>query len=85
MASEQTSVTLDPILIAHVACAAAATLFLLPLGVLIPRYARALSTRRWWFPVHMIVQLVGIVLALVALGTGFHLGGEGGDTHPVSL
>lgn len=78
------SFPLSPILIAHVVCGAAATLVLLPLGVLIPRYVRLFSGRRWWFPVHAIVQLAGIVLALVALGTGFNMGGVPGSVHPVS-
>jgi hypothetical protein len=83
MASIGMSAPLPQILIAHVVCGAAATLVLLPLGVLIPRYARALSGRQWWFPLHIIVQLAGIVLALVALGTGFNMGGVPGSAHPV--
>jgi hypothetical protein len=75
---------LEGILIAHVVCGAAATLVLLPFGVLIPRYARALSTGRWWFPLHMAVQIIGIILALVALATGFAQGGAEGAAHPVS-
>jgi len=76
---------LEGVLIAHVVCGAAATLVLLPLGVLIPRYARALSTGRWWFILHMAVQIIGIILALIALGTGFAQGGAEGAAHPVSL
>lgn len=79
------STSLEGILIAHVVCGATATLVLLPFGVLIPRYARALSTGRWWFTLHMAVQIIGIILALVALGTGFAQGGAEGAAHPVSL
>jgi hypothetical protein len=79
------SAPLEGVLIAHVVCGAAATLVLLPFGVLIPRYARALSTGRWWFTLHMAVQIVGIILALIALATGFAQGGAEGAAHPVSL
>jgi hypothetical protein len=79
------SAPLEGILIAHVVCGAAATLVLLPFGVLIPRYARALSTGQWWFTLHMAVQIIGIILALIALATGFAQGGAEGAAHPVSL
>jgi hypothetical protein len=79
------SAPLEGVLIAHVVCGAAATLVLLPFGVLIPRYARALSTGRWWFTLHMAVQIIGIILALIALATGFAQGGAEGAAHPVSL
>jgi hypothetical protein len=82
---EQASTTLPAVLVAHVACGAAATLLLLPLGVLIPRYGRALSKGRWWFPLHMAVQLIGSIAAVVAVATGSNLGGEDGAAHPVSL
>jgi hypothetical protein len=76
---------LSPVLIAHVVCGATATLVLLPLGVLIPRYGRAVTNGRWWFPVHMAVQIIGLALAIVAIATGYNMGGGGGPAHPVSL
>lgn len=77
------SLSVSRILVAHVVCGALATLLLLPLGVLIPRYARALGTGRWWFPVHMGVQLIGTALAIAALTIGYHMGAADGTAHPV--
>ena len=55
------------ILIAHVSCGALATMLLLPLGVLIPRLARAMSVHRWWFPVHAALNgLLGMGLVVAA-------------------
>jgi hypothetical protein len=76
--------TVSHILIAHVVCGALATLLLLPLGVLIPRYARAMSKARWWFPLHMGVQLGGTALAIAALAIGYQMGAADGTAHPVS-
>lgn len=72
------------ILLAHVVCGALATLLLLPLGVLIPRYGRAFSRGRWWFPLHMAAQLIGVILAITALATGYNMGAAPGTAHPVS-
>jgi hypothetical protein len=72
------------ILVAHVVCGALATLLLLPLGVLVPRYARAMSKGRWWFPLHMGVQLGGTALAIAALAIGYQMGAAEGTAHPVS-
>jgi hypothetical protein len=76
--------TVSRTLVAHVVCGALATLLLLPLGVLIPRYARALSKGRWWFPLHMGVQLGGTALAIAALVIGYQMGAAEGTAHPVS-
>jgi len=76
--------TVSRILVAHVVCGALATLLLLPLGVLIPRYARAMSKGRWWFPLHMGVQLGGTALAIAALAIGYQMGAAEGTAHPVS-
>jgi protein-S-isoprenylcysteine O-methyltransferase Ste14 len=77
--------SISPVLAAHVACGALATLLLLPLGVLIPRYGRALSRGRWWFPLHMAVQFIGVILAVAALALGYKMGSAPGTAHPVSL
>lgn len=76
--------TVSRILIAHVVCGALATLLLLPLGVLIPRYARAMSKGRWWFPLHVGLQLGGTALAVAALAIGYQMGAADGTAHPVS-
>jgi hypothetical protein len=76
--------TVSSILVAHVVCGALATLLLLPLGVLVPRYARAMSKGRWWFPLHMGVQLGGTALAIAALAIGYQMGAAEGTAHPVS-
>lgn len=60
----------------------------LPLGVLIPRYARGLSGQRWWLPVHGAVNGVlggALIIATYALsqqtlGTG---GGDDSSSHTV--
>jgi hypothetical protein len=76
--------SIETLVLVHVACGAAATLLFLPLGVLIPRYGRALTRGRWWFPTHMAVQLIGTILAIVAIATGSNLGGAEGASHSVS-
>ena len=58
------------VLLAHVVCGALATMLFLPIGVLVPRIARGLTSKRWWFPVHSAVNgLVGTVLVVAAYGT----------------
>jgi hypothetical protein len=59
-------------------------LLMLPLGVLIPRCGRALSKGRWWFLLHMATQLLGVMLVIVALATGYKMGAAEGTAHPVS-
>jgi hypothetical protein len=49
---------------------------------LIPRYGRALSKGRWWFLLHMATQLVGVILVIVALATGYKMGAAEGTAHP---
>ena len=41
--------------------------FFLPAGVVVPRIARGLTTSRWWFVVHAVVQ-GGIVVVLAIAG-----------------
>lgn len=84
LSSSTMSLSLPRILAAHAVCGAVATLILLPLGVLIPRYGRAFSKGRWWFPLHMVAQLIGVILAIAAMGTGYTMGGVDGTAHPVS-
>ncbi|WWD18392.1 hypothetical protein CI109_102842 [Kwoniella shandongensis] len=56
-------------LIAHVAVGAVATMAVLPIGIIIPRIARGLSTKRWWFPAHAAVNgLIGMGLVIAAFG-----------------
>ena len=59
------------LLVAHAVCGALATMVFLPLGVLIPRYARGLGTARWWLPIHGAVNgVLGGLLVLVAYTIG---------------
>ena len=69
----------------HVILGSLATMLFLPLGILIPRYARGLSTARWWFPAHMTVQGLAALLAIGALGIALYLGGAGGSSHQVRV
>ncbi|ADV21802.1 Conserved hypothetical protein [Cryptococcus gattii WM276] len=56
-------------LIAHVACGAVATMVLFPSGILVPRIARGLTEKRWWFAVHGVVNgLLGFGLVIAAFG-----------------
>ncbi|AFR95058.2 hypothetical protein C343_03148 [Cryptococcus neoformans C23] len=56
-------------LIAHVACGAVATMALFPSGILVPRIARGLTGKRWWFPVHGVVNgLLGFGFVVAAFG-----------------
>ncbi len=71
------------VIVVHVVLGALATMLLLPTGVMIPRYARGLTTARWWFPVHMGVQGLTVVIGVGALATAFWLGGAGGSSHQV--
>lgn len=44
-------------------------MLVLPLGTLVPRFARGLTTKRWWFPVHSAVNgIIGFGLVIVAFG-----------------
>lgn len=65
----QSGLSRQSILLAHVVCGALATMLFLPVGVLVPRIARGLTTKRWWFAVHSVVNgLVGMVLVVAAYG-----------------
>ncbi|CAD6578761.1 MAG: hypothetical protein TREMPRED_002264 [Tremellales sp. Tagirdzhanova-0007] len=55
--------------IAHAVCGALGTLLFLPIGILIPRISRGLTTHRWWFPAHSIVNgLLGFAFITAAFG-----------------
>ena len=57
------------IMLAHATCGALATMLFIPLGVLVPRLTRGLTTSRWWFPAHAaIVGLVAYGLVSAAWG-----------------
>lgn len=73
------------VIVVHVVFGALATMFLLPIGIMIPRYARGLTTARWWFPLHTGVQGLAVVAGVGALATALWLGGAGGSNHQVGL
>ncbi|GFZ45290.1 hypothetical protein JCM24511_03016 [Saitozyma sp. JCM 24511] len=65
------------ILIAHIVCGALATMFFLPVGILVPRIARGLSSRRWWFPIHstgMGIFAFGFVVAAFSIARTYFPG-----------
>lgn len=71
-------------LIAHAVCGAIATVFLLPMGVLIPRIARGINLSRWWFPAHGAIN--GIISSVLII-TAFAIAKSSLDsagTHEVS-
>ncbi|WVR06276.1 hypothetical protein IAU60_003306 [Kwoniella sp. DSM 27419] len=60
-------------IIAHAACGAVATMAILPIGILVPRLARAFTIKRWWFPVHGALNgIVGFGLITAAFGIAVH-------------
>ncbi|KAK4687769.1 hypothetical protein P7C73_g2349, partial [Tremellales sp. Uapishka_1] len=64
--------------VAHAVVGSLATMFFLPLGILLPRYARGLTTARWWFPIHAAWQgLIAFALVIAAFGLGVYLSGPG--------
>lgn len=74
------------VLLAHAVCGALAAMLIIPSMVLVPRIARGLTRKRWWFPIHAAgsgMLGMGLVLAafLIAI-TQFD--GEAGPTHRVS-
>ncbi|WVF69342.1 hypothetical protein IAT40_004118 [Kwoniella sp. CBS 6097] len=73
------------ILIAHVVCGALATMAILPIGILVPRIARGLTTSRWWFPVHAALNGIlgfGLIVAAFAIArANFHDHGGFNSTH----
>ncbi|OCF41515.1 hypothetical protein I317_04718, partial [Kwoniella heveanensis CBS 569] len=73
------------ILIAHVVCGALATMAVLPIGILVPRIARGLTTSRWWFPVHAAMNGIlgfGLIVAAFAIArANFHNHGGFNSTH----
>ena len=76
------------ILVAHVVTGALATMLFLPLGILTPRYARGLTTKRWWFPAHSAnngVIAFALVIAAYAIGQAKFGDATGDSPHPVGL
>jgi len=76
------------ILVAHVVTGALATTLFLPLGILTPRFARGLTTKRWWFPAHSAnngVIAFGLVIAAYAIGQSKFGDAQGSSPHPVSV
>jgi hypothetical protein len=76
------------ILVAHVVTGALATMLFLPLGILTPRYARGLTTKRWWFPAHSAnngVIAFALVIAAYAIGQSKFGDAQGSSPHPVGL
>nr|XP_019012657.1 uncharacterized protein I206_02152 [Kwoniella pini CBS 10737]OCF51438.1 hypothetical protein I206_02152 [Kwoniella pini CBS 10737] len=66
------------ILIAHVVCGASATMFILPIGILVPRLARGFTLKRWWFPVHGALNgliAFGLIVAAFAIALANFSGG----------
>jgi hypothetical protein len=76
-------------MIAHVVVGALATMLFLPLGTLVPRFARGMTTKRWWFPVHSAVNgIIGFILVIAAFAIAMANFGDDGNfntTHRVSL
>ncbi|WVQ80714.1 hypothetical protein IAT38_002819 [Cryptococcus sp. DSM 104549] len=66
------------ILVAHVVCGALAAMAVLPTGMLVPRIARGMTTSRWWFPVHGVLNGIlgfGLVTAAFAIARANFDGG----------
>lgn len=76
------------LLLAHAVCGSLGTMVFIPLGVIIPRYARGLGTKRWWLPVHGVMNgLLGGVLVLITYiiaRTTFHRHTSERSVHRVS-
>lgn len=72
--------------IAHMVIGGIVTMIIIPFAVLVPRFARGLTTKRWWLPVHsgiagvLAFALVAVtfIIAASSFGVGFS------DTHTVS-
>lgn len=82
------SLSSNHILLAHIITGALATMLFLPLGILTPRYARGMTTKRWWFPAHSAsngIIAFGLIVAAYAIGNT-QFGDSGGvSPHPVRL
>ncbi|WVR06275.1 hypothetical protein IAU60_003305 [Kwoniella sp. DSM 27419] len=66
------------VLIAHVVCGALATMAILPIGIIVPRLGRGLTTGRWWFPVHGAMNGLlgfGLITAAFAIAVSQFPGG----------
>lgn len=84
--SESNSDSGRSILVAHVVTGALATMLFLPLGILTPRYARGLTTNRWWFPAHSAnngIVAFALVVAAYAIGRAKFGSAQGDSPHPV--
>ncbi|RXK41617.1 hypothetical protein M231_01116 [Tremella mesenterica] len=54
-------------LIAHVVLGVLSTAFFIPIGALVPRIARGLTGKRWWFATHQAVQgVIGLGMVVAA-------------------
>jgi uncharacterized membrane protein YidH (DUF202 family) len=72
-------------LVAHVVCGALATMCFLPIGVLVPRFARGLTTASWWFALHSVINGIiafGLILAAFGIAVSSFDGGIN-STHRV--
>ncbi|WRT67692.1 uncharacterized protein IL334_004664 [Kwoniella shivajii] len=66
------------VLIAHVVCGSLATMAILPIGILVPRIARAFTIDRWWFPLHGALNGIiafGLITAAFAIAVSKFEGG----------
>ncbi|KAL7423278.1 hypothetical protein Q5752_002578 [Cryptotrichosporon argae] len=80
--SSGTSGSSSKVLVAHVACGALVAFCVFPLGAVVPRFARGMTNRRWWFPMHGINQgILGLGLVIVTFGLGLTFGGSINSTH----
>jgi hypothetical protein len=76
------------ILVAHVVTGALATMLFLPLGILTPRYARGLTTKRWWFPAHSAnngIIAFALIITAYAIGRNKFGDAQGDSPHPVRV
>ncbi|ORX40168.1 hypothetical protein BD324DRAFT_263199 [Kockovaella imperatae] len=69
---------------AHAAFGALAAMLFLPLGALVPRWARAFTVKRWWFPAHGALNgILGLTCVVVAFAIAAASFDDGvlGSTH----
>lgn len=68
-------------LLLHVLFGALATMVCFPIGILVPRLARGMTDRRWWFGVHSVVNgLLGFVFVVTAFAIARLTFGGGFDS-----
>lgn len=70
----------------HVLFGALATMLCFPLGILVPRLARGMTDKRWWFGVHSVFNgLIGFAFVITAFAIARSTFGGGFDSlHRVS-